>query len=117
MNPRFPVLLSEFRCAFAAASKRWCEGKNYSAIRVSDIPLSPLKVARRRSFYEVVLGADDAVFSLPALGTPASMRESKANRYMHRHSVPHASRLMALDQLSAPFQASNKSSALAYSPN
>ena len=76
VNPRFPVLLSKFRCSFAPASKRWCDGENYHGIRVPDIPFSPLKVARRRSFFEVVLGADDAVFSLPSLGTPASMREA-----------------------------------------
>ena len=87
VNPRFPVLLSKFRCSFAAASKSWRDGENYRGIRVSDIPLSPLKVTRRRSFDELVLGADDAVFSLPALGTPASMRESKAGRDIQPSAV------------------------------
>ena len=87
VNPRFPVLLSKFRCAFAAASKSWSDGENYRGIRVSDIPLSPLKVTRRRSFYEVVWGADDAVFSLPSLWTPATMRESPANRDIQPSAV------------------------------
>ena len=43
MNPRFPVLLSEFRCAFAPASQRWRESKNHRGIRVPDIPLGPLE--------------------------------------------------------------------------
>ena len=34
VNPRFPVLLSKFRCAFAAASKSWCDGENYRGIRI-----------------------------------------------------------------------------------
>ena len=87
VNPRFPVLLSKFRCSLTPASKRWSDGENYRGIRVSDIPLSPLKVTRRRSFDELVLGADDAVFSLPALGTPASMRESKADRDIQTSAV------------------------------
>ena len=50
-----------------------------------------------------------------SLGSSSSHRQSSHTSQflpMQRHSVPHASRLMALDQLSAPFQASNKSSAL-----
>ena len=88
VNPRFPVLLSKFRCAFAPASKRWSDCENYRGIRVSDIPLSPLKVTRRRSFYEVVLGADDAVFSLPALGTPASQFLPRADLPIFTPQLP-----------------------------
>ena len=51
---RFTVLLSESRCAFAAAGQRWRDGKNNSGIRVPDIPLGPLEVARGRRFVKRV---------------------------------------------------------------
>ena len=54
MNPRFPMLLSKFRCAFAPASQRWRESKNHRGIRVPYIPLGPLEVARRRRFVKRV---------------------------------------------------------------
>jgi len=58
MNPRFPVLLTKFGSPFRATGKLASDRDDGRGIRIPNIPICPLEVARRRRFEELVLPAD-----------------------------------------------------------
>src|SRR5262249_4869574 len=97
MNYGLVVLRGHLNGQERAASQLLLDREDRRPVRVSNIPLGPLRIVIRRRFDQSVTLINCSVFGFAALRTPASVRDPTFDRPIERGSI--SARLSAGDDL------------------